>query len=160
MKKILLFIIPFIFLSCSIKTFELIDAKSKRYAGGTRLSGSGVVYSFILKAENSSNKIHIDTIFISTRCFTDFSIHKINAIPGDNEYSKGDTILVSVNYNKRPEIKEGPGHEITDKYIESGFPCKIPKEFDAIAVIKVCSGKKHQYIAIDKFKVMTPELRP
>lgn len=147
--------------SCSKKSFELQDATSKRFGGGTILSGTGIVYTFELKALQSQEKLKIDTVYIRNRSFLNFSIHKKGAKPGEDlHYEKGDIIIVTVTHSKRPLISDGHPPKIIDgEFKENGLPStRKLNGTEALIIVKV--KDKFIDISVQKFTVLEPEMRP
>ena len=147
--------------ACSKKTFELQDATSKRFGGGTILSGSGVVYTFELKAFNSWEKLSVDSVYVGDRCFTNIATYTKGSPPGTKAYfEKGDVLVVSVTYSKRPLTTNSHPPKIIDgEFKENGIPAT--RELNGSAALIIVKMKNKFYeIPVQKFTVLEPEMRP
>lgn len=158
---ILIALVALIAIACNKKTFLPTDASSKRYGGGTILSGTGVIYTFELEALNSSKKLSVDSVYINGRVFCDFSIYKKGAPPAsDRSFNKGDIVVLTVNHSKRPLLNgEHPPKIVDGEFKESGHASAIDSKGHAAIVFINLMGK-NDIIYIDKFTILNPEMRP
>lgn len=163
MKKLLgiLFIILLASASCSNKTFELQSATSKRFGGGTILSGTGTIYTFELKTFKNWKKLSIDSIIIGNRCFTDISLYIKGSPPSTEAYfEKGDILVLTVTHIKQPLItNDYPPKIIDGEFNENGIP--VSRNLNGAAALIIVSIKNKFYeIPVSEFTVLKPEMRP
>ncbi len=122
--------------------FEIIEATSQNWTGGTARSGHGVNYKIAIVCKKKMKKLKFDKLWVNNEALT-IKTTKDNL--GRNFFSENDTILLAA----RKTVKTNEyGEEIKEAEKEETPPAK----FESDALISYMVKKKEKYFLIPKLK--------
>lgn len=144
--KYLLFILSllFIFPFC-LKDFDVLEATSQKWTGGTPDSGKGTNYAVTMLAKTNHENLQIDQLWIGDN-FYKVQPYKRTQNRRDTSFVKNDTIFIQANLLFQPDQK-GVMLEVKN-YENIEKPC----DYDGEALIGYELKGKRKYKEIEKLK--------
>ncbi len=148
MKFLVLFLGLFCIFSCP--KLELMNASESSWVGGRFDSGKGTNYTVRLVAKKSSEKLHIDQMWLKkdSATFLYFPVkpqRQLKDFSITNEFAKNDTIYIQANRTQRPN-EEGVMEEVVNaEYVN------VPYVFEGEALIGYTWKGKRRYMEISGF---------
>jgi len=145
--KALLFIFLCIFGWFSSAPFEVVEATSQFSAGGTAQSGTTTTYTFKILAQQSSEKLTIDEVWVDSTYFKAQPYKQNEDLSFDQTWEKGDTIFVMVSKRSLPDDKG-------DLKDFNGPVKKLPYEYEGKALIGYTLKGKRKYMTVAEIRTL------
>ena len=146
--KFLLLICLAICCSHKCNDFKVLEATSQKWVGGTIGSGSGINYQLTLIANQSSEKIKIDQLWVGDQYFKVTAIKKFPASEKEG-FEKGDTIYIKATVAHPRPVSPVSGEKDPTHIKPSQSP---PFTYDGAALIGYELNKKRKFIIVEKIK--------
>lgn len=154
MKTLLLVLLSLFIFKCNTPTFEFISAIKQQYAGGTRSSGVGTNYDFVLLAKQKSSVLQIDQLWIGEKYF-DITVSKhFQAQPKDG-FLKNDTIFFSVKIH----FNANENGDLIPLIYDPNAP-KPPIKYKGKALIGYKFKGKRKYKTVQKIEELETLMYP
>jgi len=125
--------------------FEIIEATSQKWHGGTRGSGYGTYYKITIIPKTNSNKLKFDKIWVGEKYFNISTFQKGKKMK-NNLFEKGDTITIQINDRTVP--KNFPHTEKDKCLIEKH---ELPHKYEGKALLSYTYKGKRKYKEITNF---------
>ena len=145
--KTLLFIFLCIFGWFSSTPFEVVDATSQFSAGGRAESGTTTTYTFKILANQNSDKLSIDEIWIDTTYFKAQPYKQNPDLSFNQTWEKGDTLFLKVSKRSIPDEK--------GNLKDFNGPTKVlPYKYKGKALIGYTLKGKRKYMIVSEIKTL------